>query len=121
METTIVQYAIRASSNLFIYGDSFDGVDHPCDPNSSLNCVTNAQRRLQFHVLAGLHVKVRDQDIVVAMPAPSLRVVYRKQRHGSQLTAGLDYFQSQQKRPITRAEFTARALKLANEMARELS
>jgi hypothetical protein len=25
------QYAIRASRNLFIYGDSFDGVDHPCD------------------------------------------------------------------------------------------
>jgi len=60
-----------------------------------------------------LHVEVRDQDIVVTMPSTSLRVVYRKPHHGSQLTARLDYFQSQQKGPITRAEFMAKALKLA--------
>jgi hypothetical protein len=67
-----------------------------------------------------LHVEVRDQDIVVTMPATSLRVVYRKPHYGSQLTARLDYFQSQQTGPIPRAEFTAKALKLANDKAREL-
>ena len=34
--------------------------------------------------------------------------------------ARLDYFQSQQKGPITRAEFISEALKLANAKAREL-
>ena len=67
-----------------------------------------------------LHVEIRAQDIVVTMPGTSLRVVYRKPHHGSQLAARLDYFQSQQKGPITRAEFMAKALKLANHKAREL-
>ena len=34
--------------------------------------------------------------------------------------ARLDYFQDQQKGPITRAEFIAEALKLANDKVREL-
>ena len=38
-----------------------------------------------------LHIKVRDQDIVVTMPGTSLRVVYRKPHRGSQLVAS--YFQ----------------------------
>jgi hypothetical protein len=54
-----------------------------------------------------LCVEVRDQDLVVTMPGTSLRVVYRKPRWGSQLVARLDYFQDQQKGPITRAEFLA--------------
>ena len=52
------------------------------------------------------------------MPGTSLRVVYRKPHWGSQLVARLDYFQDQQKGPITRAEFLARALKAANDKAR---
>ena len=36
METTLFQYAIRASSNFIICGDSFDGLD-PCESNSSLD------------------------------------------------------------------------------------
>jgi hypothetical protein len=67
-----------------------------------------------------LYVEVRDQDLVVTMPGTSLRVVYRKPHWGSQLVARLDYFQDQQKGPITRAEFIAKALKLANDKAREL-
>jgi hypothetical protein len=67
-----------------------------------------------------LHVQARANDIVVTMPGTSLRVVYRKPHWGSQLVARLDYFQDQQKRPITRAEFLARALKAANDKAREL-
>ena len=39
---------------------------------------------------------------------------------GSQLVARLDYFQDQQKDPITRAEFLDRALKAANDKVREL-
>jgi hypothetical protein len=46
--------------------------------------------------------------------------VYRKPNLGSQLVPRLDYFQAQQKGPITRAEFIAKALKLANDKAREL-
>jgi hypothetical protein len=34
--------------------------------------------------------------------------------------ATLDYFQDQQKGPITRAKFLAKALRLSNEKAREL-
>jgi hypothetical protein len=64
-----------------------------------------------------LHIEVRDQDIVVTMPSTNLRVVYRKPHRGSQLVARLDYFQDQQKGPITRA---TRALKAANDKAREL-
>jgi len=53
------------------------------------------------------------------MPGTSLRVVYRKP-HGSQLAQGSTIFKDQQKGPITRAEFMAKALKLANDKAREL-
>ena len=70
--------------------------------------------------MQNLHIKVRDQDIVVTMPGTSLRVVYRKPHSGSQLVARLDYFQDQQKGPITRAEFLDRALKAATDKAREL-
>jgi hypothetical protein len=63
-----------------------------------------------------LHIEVRDQDIVVTMPSTNLRVVYRKPHHGSQLLARLDYFQDQQRGP----EFLTRALKAANDKAREL-
>jgi hypothetical protein len=69
---------------------------------------------------ADLWVEVRDQDIVATMPGTSLRVVYRTPQRGSQLVPRLDYFQDQQKGPITRAEFLARALGAANEKAREL-
>jgi hypothetical protein len=67
-----------------------------------------------------LCVEVRGQDIVVTMSGTSLRVVYRKSHQGSQLVPRLDYFRDQQKGPITRAEFLARALKAANDKAREL-
>ena len=67
-----------------------------------------------------LHIEVRVQDIVVTMPGTSLRVVYRRPHRGSQLVARLDYFQDQQKGPITRAEFLTRASQAANDKAREL-
>jgi hypothetical protein len=67
-----------------------------------------------------LHVEPRANDMVVTMPGTSLRVVYRKPHRGSQLVARLDYFQDQQKGPITRAEFLPLALKAASDKAREL-
>jgi hypothetical protein len=67
-----------------------------------------------------LDVQARANDIVITMPGTSLRVVYRKPHRGSQLVARLDYFQDQQKGPITRTEFLARARKAANDKAREL-
>ena len=67
-----------------------------------------------------LHIEVRAHDIVVTMPGTSLRVVYRRPHRGSQLVARLDYFQDQQKGPITRAEFLDRPLKAANDNARKL-
>ena len=67
-----------------------------------------------------LYIEVRVQDIVVTIPGTTLRVVYRKPHRGSQLVPRLDYFKDQQKGPITRAEFLARALEVANEKAREL-
>jgi hypothetical protein len=70
--------------------------------------------------MQNLHVEVRNDAIVVTMPGTSLRVVYRKPHRGSQLVPRLDYFQHQQKGPITRAEFIDKALKLATEKAREL-
>jgi hypothetical protein len=67
-----------------------------------------------------LYVEARANDIVVTMPGTSLRVVYRKPHRGSQLVPRLDYFQDQQKGPITRPEFLTRALEAANNRAREL-
>ena len=67
-----------------------------------------------------LHVEARDRDIIVTMPGTSFRVVYRKPDCGPQLVARLDYFQNEQKGPITRPEFIAKALRLANDKACEL-
>jgi len=67
-----------------------------------------------------LNVQARANDIVVTMSGKTLRVVYRRPHRGSQLVARLDYFQDQQKGPITRAEFLTLALKAANDKAREL-
>ena len=67
-----------------------------------------------------LHVEARDRDIIVTMPDTSFRVVYRRPDRGTHLVARLDYFQYEQKGPITRAQFLARARELANDKAREL-
>jgi hypothetical protein len=54
------------------------------------------------------------------MPGAGFRGVYRKPNLSPGLVARLDYFQDEQKGPITRAEFLACAWKLANDKAREL-
>ena len=63
---------------------------------------------------------IADESYEYALAAVSFRVVYRKPLRSSQLVARLDYFQDQQKGPISRAEFLARAWKVANDKAREL-
>ena len=78
------------------------------------------KRGVESNRMQDLHIEVRAQDIVVTMPGTSLRVVYRRPHRGSQLVARLDYFQDQQKGSITRAEFLTRAVKAANDKAREL-
>jgi hypothetical protein len=67
-----------------------------------------------------LHIEVRGEELVVTMPGTTFRVVYRKPHRGGKLAARLDYFQDEQKGPITRAEFLTRALKAANDKARAL-
>ena len=67
-----------------------------------------ARSQVLFYINCDLCVEVR-LDLVVTMPGTSLRIVYRKPRWGFQLVARL-----------TRAEFLARALKAANDKAREL-
>ena len=66
-----------------------------------------------------LHVELRDQDLLVTMPGTNFRVVYRKPSR-DQLVPRLDYFQREQKGPITRLQFLVRARKIADDKAREL-
>jgi hypothetical protein len=67
-----------------------------------------------------LHIDVKGDELVVTMPGSTFRVVYRKPNRGAQLVSKLNYFQDEQKGLITRAEFIALALRLANDKAREL-
>ena len=67
-----------------------------------------------------LHVEVQRDDILVTMPGTCFRVVYRKPNLGPELVARLNYFPDEQKGPITRAEFLAKARRAANDKAREL-
>jgi hypothetical protein len=70
--------------------------------------------------MSELSVEAKRDEIVVTMPGTSFRVAYRKPNRGPSLVAKLNYFQHEQKGPITRAEFLIRASKLANDKAREL-
>jgi hypothetical protein len=66
-----------------------------------------------------LQVELRNQALLVTMPGTTLRVVYRKPSC-DRLVPRLDYFQREQKGPITRLQFLVRARKIADEKAREL-
>jgi hypothetical protein len=54
------------------------------------------------------------------MEDTGFRMVHQKPHRELVLMAKLNYFPDEQKGPITRAEFLARAWKLANDKAREL-
>jgi hypothetical protein len=63
---------------------------------------------------------MRGDDILVTMPCTTLRAVYRKPHRDPGLVAKLNYFPDEQKAPITRAEFLAKARRATNDKAREL-
>ena len=67
-----------------------------------------------------LHIEVKGDELVVTMAGSTFRAVYRKPNRGAQLVPKLNYFQDEQKGPITRAEFMALARTLADAKAREL-
>jgi hypothetical protein len=67
----------------------------------------------------GQDATVRGLVPLEVCPGADLRSPERKPNRGTQLVARLDYFQHDQKGPITQAQFLALAWKLANDKARE--
>jgi len=67
-----------------------------------------------------LHVEVQDGDIVVTLPYTHYTVTYYKPAKSPQLLAKRFTGEDDPNAPITKAEFLARAWKLANDKAREL-
>jgi hypothetical protein len=75
-----------------------------------------------------LHIEVRDQhrrhnaryQLKGSIPKATPRFAARGEARLFSRSAEGDYFQDQQKGPIMRAEFLTRALKAANDKAREL-
>ena len=70
--------------------------------------------------LAGIHLDVRGGDIIVDLPGTSYTVIYHKPAVSHQLLAGYLPGKNDPRTGLTRAEFLARAARLANEKAREL-
>ena len=68
-----------------------------------------------------LLLEIQGDRIVITLPGTKFRVVYRKREHASWswLTAS-DYDRDDSKDPISRADFLARAWRLAHDKAREL-
>ena len=67
-----------------------------------------------------LRIEVRDDEIVVTLPGTSYRAVYHKPADKPGLIATFRSGRWEQGTSMTRAEFHARAWKLANDKAREL-
>ena len=67
-----------------------------------------------------LHVEARDRDIIVTMPDTSSGWCIEGLIGVPISWRGSTIFNMRQKGPITRAQFLARARKLANDKAREL-
>ena len=67
-----------------------------------------------------LHLELKGDEILVTMPDTTFKVVYPRPNCGAHLRAKLNYFQDEQKGPVSRAEFVDRAAKLADAKAREL-
>jgi hypothetical protein len=68
-----------------------------------------------------LRLEVQGDRIVISLPGTKFRVVYRKREHASwSWLIASDYDRDDSKDPISRADFLARAWKLAHDKAREL-
>ena len=65
--------------------------------------------------------EIQGDHIVITLPGTKFRVVYRKREHASwSWLIASDYDRDDSKDPISRADFLARAWKLAHDKAREL-
>lgn len=63
-------------------------------------------------------VEVVDDDIIVTMPGTNFHVTYRKGPDAGLIAS--DFMSDDRDAPISRAEFLAMALRIANAKAREL-
>ena len=71
--------------------------------------------------LADIHLDVRGDDIIVDLPGTSYTVTYHKPVVAIQLLAAYLHTKDDARAGLTQAEFLARAWRLANDKAREMS
>ena len=71
--------------------------------------------------LADIYLDVRGGDIIVDLPGTGYTVTYHKPAVSPQLLAAYLPGENDPRTKLTRAEFLARAWRLANEKARELN
>jgi hypothetical protein len=67
-----------------------------------------------------LHIEVRDDEIIVTLPATRYTVTYYKPANSPQLLGKNFPMQDDGRVPMTQADFLSRAWRLANAKAREL-
>ena len=67
-----------------------------------------------------LRLEMRDTEFVITMPGTSYQVTFRQLADGPRLSASHNIRRDDRGAPITRAEFLARAWRIANDKAREL-
>ncbi len=67
-----------------------------------------------------LRLEMRDTEFVITMPGTSYQVTFRQLADGPGLSASHNISRDDGDAPITRAEFLARAWRIANDKAREL-
>jgi hypothetical protein len=70
--------------------------------------------------LADIRLEVRGGDIIVDLPGTSYTITYHKPAVSSLLLASYLPVKDDPRTELTQAEFLARALRLANDAAREL-
>jgi hypothetical protein len=70
--------------------------------------------------LVDIRLKVRGGDIIVDLPGTSYTITYHKPAVSSLLLASYLPVKDDPRTELTQAEFLARALRLANDTAREL-
>jgi hypothetical protein len=71
--------------------------------------------------IADIQLDVRGDDIIVDLPGTSYTVTYHKPVVATQLLAACLHTKDDVRTRLTQAEFLARAWRLANDKAREMS
>jgi predicted alpha/beta hydrolase family esterase len=77
-------------------------------------------RSWRAHLIAGLHVAVIDEELVVSLPPSNYSVTYYKQPHSPGLLAKNISHRDDPQTEIKLSEFLAEAWRAANDKAREL-